>query len=138
MERLEAVHEPLVSNCVAAGSRYTARLGFRSSALPGMAAMAAVAEGYGSTTTSRSSLSMARFISRPRVCELGAWPQKNTPRRLESWSISSFFSSTPSIQRDTVMPLLVIIAGDAYCFLIHSKSTPQTAAKCFHEPSARP
>ena len=43
--------------------------------LPGMAAMAAVADGYGSTTTSRSSLSMARFISSPRVCELGAWPQ---------------------------------------------------------------
>ena len=41
----------------------------------GMAAIAAVADGYGSTTTSRSSLSMARFISRPRVCELGAWPQ---------------------------------------------------------------
>jgi len=67
------VHEPLVSNWVAAGSRYTARLGFTS--FEGMAAMAAVAEGYGSTTTSRSSLSMAFFISRPRVCELGAWPQ---------------------------------------------------------------
>jgi hypothetical protein len=42
------------------------------------------------------------------------------PRRLLSWSISSFFSSTPSIQRDTVMPGLVIMRG-AYCFLIHSK-----------------
>ena len=99
--------------------------------------MAAVAEGYGSTTTSRSSLSIAVFISAPRVCELGAWPQKIRPRRLLSWSISSFFSSTPSIQRDTVMPGLVIMPG-AYCFLIHSKSTPQTLAKCFHEPSARP
>ena len=71
-ERLDAVAEPLVSNCVHAGSRYTARLGLRSPAWPGMAAMAAVADGYGSTTTSRSSLSMARFISSPRVCELGA------------------------------------------------------------------
>ena len=44
-ERLEAVAEPLVSNWVQAGSRYTARLGFRSSGLPGMAAMAAVADG---------------------------------------------------------------------------------------------
>ena len=54
-----------------------------------------------------------------------------------SWSISSFFSSTPSIQRDTVMPGLFIMPG-AYCFLIHSKSTPQTLAKCLNEPSARP
>jgi hypothetical protein len=54
---------------------------------------------------------MARFISSHAVCELGAWPQKNTPRRLESWSISSFFSSTPSIQRETVMPGLVIMPG---------------------------
>ncbi|CPM09044.1 Uncharacterised protein [Bordetella pertussis] len=30
-----------------------------------------------------------------------------------SWSIRSGFSSTPSIQRDTVMPGLVIMAGDA-------------------------
>ena len=48
------------------------------------AAMAAVAEGKGSMTTSRSSLSIATFISRPRVCEFGAWPQKNRPRRLLS------------------------------------------------------
>jgi hypothetical protein len=102
-----------------------------------MAAIAAVALGNGSTTTSRSSLSIARFISRPRVCELGAWPQKNRPRRLLSWSISSFFSSTPSNQRDTVMPGLVIMPG-AYCFLIHSKSTPQALAKCLNEPSAMP
>ncbi len=88
-------------------------------------------------TTSRSSLSIARFISRPRVCELGAWPQKMRPRRFESWSISSFFSSTPSIQRETVMPGLVSMPG-AYCFLIQSKSTFQTFAKCFHAPSARP
>ena len=137
MERLDAVQEPAVSNCVVAGNRYTARLAFWSSGLPGIAAMAAVALGNGSTTTSRSSLSMARFISSPRDWELGAWPQKNRPRRLLSWSISSFFSSTPSIQRDTVMPGLPIMPG-AYCFLIHSKSTPQALAKCFHEPSARP
>ena len=31
--------------------------------------------------------------------------------RFERWSISSFFSSTPSIQRDTVMPGLPIMAG---------------------------
>ncbi|OQB99500.1 MAG: hypothetical protein BWX79_03119 [Alphaproteobacteria bacterium ADurb.Bin100] len=50
----------------------------------------------------------------------------------------SFFSRTPSIQRDTVMPGLDIIAGDANCFLIHSKSTPQALAKCFHAPSTMP
>ena len=75
IERFDAVTEPLVSNCVQAGSRYTARLGLTSSGLPGIAAIAAVAEGNGSTTTSRSSLSMPRFRSRPRDCELGAWPQ---------------------------------------------------------------
>ena len=137
IERLLAVAEPLVSNCVQAGSRYTAWFGFLSSGLPGIAAIAAVALGKGSITTSRSSLSIAFFISRPRVCEFGAWPQKNRPRRLLSWSISSFFSSTPSIQRDTVMPGLVIMPG-AYCFFIHSKSTPQALAKCLNEPSATP
>ena len=76
-----------------------------------LVAIAAVALGKGSMTTSRSSLSIARFISRPRLCEFGAWPQKNSPRRLLSWSISSFFSITPSIQRDTVMPDLVIMPG---------------------------
>ncbi|MDT4837344.1 hypothetical protein FQZ97_710740 [compost metagenome] len=131
------MHEPLVSNCVAAGSRYTARFGLRSSGLPGMAAIDAVAEGYGSTTTSRSSLSIARFISRPRVCELGAWPQKKMPRRLGPWSISSLFSITPSIQRETVMPGFSIMPS-AYLALIQSYSTPQTLAKCFHEPAARP
>ena len=105
--------------------------------MPGIAAIAADADGYGSMTTSRSSLSIARFISTPRVCEFGAWPQKNRPRRFESWSISSFFSSTPSIQRETVMPGLVIMPG-AYCFLIHSKSTFQAAAKCLKAPSASP
>ena len=84
MERFEAVHEPLVSNCVAAGNKYTARFLFWSSAAPGIAAIAAVALGKGSITTSRSSLSIARFISSPRDCELGAWPQKNRPRRLLS------------------------------------------------------
>ena len=63
---------------------------------------------------------MARFISRPRVCELGAWPQNTTPRRLESWSISSFFSITPSIQRDTVMPGLLIMPTLAKRPLIQS------------------
>ena len=81
---------------------------------------------------------MARFISRPRVCELGAWPQKNTPRRLLSWSMNSFFSITPSIQRDTVMPGLLIMAGAEKRPLIHSKSTPQVLAKCFQEPSTKP
>ncbi|MNY07277.1 hypothetical protein D3C86_1400740 [compost metagenome] len=85
-----------------------------------MLAMAAVAEGYGSTTTSRSSLSSARFISRPRVCEFGAWPQKNTPRTLLSWSIRSLFSVTMSIQRDTVVPDFSIIVCETNCFLIHS------------------
>ena len=35
----------------------------------------AEAVGYGSTITIRSTFSIAAFISRPRVCELGAWPQ---------------------------------------------------------------
>jgi hypothetical protein len=111
IDRFDAVTEPDVSYCVHAGSRYTARFGFSSSALPGMAAMAAVALGNGSTTTSRSSLSIARFMSRPRDCEFGAWPQKNMPRMLLGWSIMSTFSSTPSIQRDTVMPDLDSMPG---------------------------
>ena len=78
------------------------------------------------------------FISKPRVCELGAWPQKNTPRRLLSWSMNSFFSITPSIQRETVMPGLLIMAGAEKRPLIHSKSTPQVLAKCFHDPSTKP
>ncbi len=62
---------------------------------------------------------MAFFISRPRVCEFGAWPQKNMPRMFGPWSMSSFFSSTPSIQRDTVMPDFSIMPS-AYCDLIQS------------------
>ena len=78
-----------------------------------MANIAAVADGYGSTTTSRSSFFIASSISRPRVCEFGAWPQKMIARRLLSWSMASVFSVTPSIQRDTVMPGLAIIASEA-------------------------
>jgi len=60
-----------------------------------------------------SSCFIASTISAPRVCELGAWPQYTTARRLLGWSISSLFSVTPSIQRDTVMPDLVISASEA-------------------------
>ena len=70
--------------------------------------------------TMRSTFSIAFFISRPRVCELGAWPQNRIARRLLSWSMSSFFSSTPSIQRDTVMPGFSIIAWEANRPFIHS------------------
>src|SRR6476620_6978068 len=100
--------------------------------------MAAVADGYGSLTTSRPSLSQAFFISRPRVCEFGAWLQNTIALTLLSWSISSFFSSTASTQRDTVVPDFSIIACEANCFLTHSSSTPHTAAQCFQEPVARP
>ena len=71
-------------------------------------------------TTIVSSFFIASTISLPRVWLFGAWPQKTIARRLLSWSISSFFSSTPSIQRDTVMPGFSIIACEANCFLIHS------------------
>ena len=60
--------------------------------------------GYGSITTSRSSSFIAAFMSGRRVWLLGAWPQYSTARRLLGWSIYWFFSSTPSNQRDTVMP----------------------------------
>ena len=66
IERLEAVTLPEVSNCVAAGSRYTPSL---------RSGIAAAAVGYGSMMTIRSTFSIACFISRPRDCELGAWPQ---------------------------------------------------------------
>ena len=78
-----------------------------------IAAIAAVADGYGSTTASTSSFFIASTISLPRDWLFGAWPQKISARRLLSWSMSSFFSSTPSIQRDTVMPGFSIIACDA-------------------------
>ena len=64
--------------------------------------------GTGSTTTSRSSFSIAFFISGRRVCEFAAWPQNTIARILSGWSMLSFFSSTPSIQRETGMPLLSI------------------------------
>ena len=66
--------------------------------------MTAVTVGYGSTTTRRSSFSIAFFMSGPRVCEFGAWPQNTMARRLSGWSMFSFASSTPSIQRDSGMP----------------------------------
>jgi len=81
--------------------------------LRAIAPIAAVADGYGSITTSRSSFFIASTSSGPRVCELGAWPQKNTARRLGSWSMSSFFSVTASAQRDTVIPGFSIIACEA-------------------------
>ena len=74
-ERLEAVHEPSVSNCVAAGSRYTPRPAFSCTPSTGIAAIAAVADGYGSMTIIMSSIFIALTMSRPRVCEFGAWPQ---------------------------------------------------------------
>ena len=111
-ERLEAVADPLVSNWVVAGNKYTLRFLLTTSpSAGGIAAMAAVALGYGSTTTKRSNLFIARFISRPRVCELGACPQKNKPLTLVCWSIMSFFSSTASTQRETVVPDFSIMSG---------------------------
>jgi len=108
---LEAVHDPSVSNCVAAGSRYTPRPAFSCTPSTGIAAIAAVADGYGSMTIIMSSIFIALTISRPRVCEFGAWPQYTIARMFESWSMFSFFSITPSIQRETVMPGLPIIPG---------------------------
>ena len=84
-----------------------------------IAAIAAVADGYGSMTTMRSSFFIASTISLPRVWLFGAWPHITSARRFGPWSISSFFSRTPSIQRDTVMPGFSIMPS-AYCFLIHS------------------
>src|SRR4029079_12182988 len=126
-ERFDAVTDPDVSSCDAAGSRYTP-------SLRTMAAIAAVAEGYGSSTTIRSSFFIASSISLPRDWLLGAWPQKKMARRFGSWSIASFFSVTPSIQRDTVIPGLAIIASEAYCFFSHSRSTFHTFAQCVQEP----
>ena len=50
----------------------------------------------------------------------------------------SFFSVTASIQRDTVMPGLPIMASDAYCFFSQLRSTFHTRAQCANEPGARP
>ncbi len=82
--------------------------------------MTAAKVGTGSTTTMRSSFSIAFFISGRRVCELTAWPQYTMARMLLGWSMFSFFSSTPSIQRDTGMPLLSISFWLAKRPLIHS------------------
>ena len=112
-ERPDAVQEPEVSYCVHAGSKYMF-------SLRTIAPIAAVADGYGSITTSRSSFFIASTISLPRVWLFGAWPQYTTARRLGSWSMFSFFSSTPSIQRDTVMPGFSISACEAKRPLIQS------------------
>ena len=74
-DRLDAVHEPSVSNCVAAGRRYTPRSAFSCAPSTGIADMAAVADGYGSITIIMSSIFIALTMSRPRVCEFGACPQ---------------------------------------------------------------
>ena len=55
-------------------------------------------------------------------------------RRFGSWSTASFFSVTPSIQRETVIPGFAIIASEAYCFFSQPRSTFQTFAQCAHEP----
>src|SRR5688500_10715853 len=119
MERFEAVTEPSVSNCVAAGSRYAP-------SLRTLANIAALAEGYGSITTISSSFFIASIISEPRDWLFGAWPQKMIALRFGSWSIASFFSVTPSIQRETVMPGLAIIASQAKRFFSQSRSTFHT------------
>jgi hypothetical protein len=49
-----------------------------------IAAIAAVADGYGSTTTIVSSFFIASTISLPRDWLFGAWPQKTIARRLLS------------------------------------------------------
>ena len=66
IERFEAVTDPEVSSCVAAGRRYTPSL---------RSGITEAAVGYGSTMTMRSTFSIACFISRPRDCEFGACPQ---------------------------------------------------------------
>jgi hypothetical protein len=52
--------------------------------------------------------------------------------------MSSFFSVTPSIQRDTVIPGFSIDACDEKRLRIQSYGTPHTVAKCFHAPVATP
>src|SRR3546814_2117863 len=49
--------------------------------------------------TSRSSFSIAFFMSARRVCEFAACPQKTMARRLSGWSMLSLDSSTRSNQR---------------------------------------
>jgi hypothetical protein len=56
----------------------------------------------------------------PRVWLFGAWPQYITARRLGSWSMFSFFSSTASIQRETVMPGFSIMAWETNRPFSHS------------------
>ena len=55
-------------------------------------------------TTSRSSFSKAFLRSGPRVCEFGAWPQKNIAFNVSGCSTFSLVSSTPSAQRESGMP----------------------------------
>src|SRR2546425_11351062 len=74
-ERLEAVHDPSVSNCVAAGSRYTPRPAFSCTPSTGIAAIAAVADGYGAMAIIMSSIFIALTLSRPRGFEVGGVPQ---------------------------------------------------------------
>ena len=67
--------------------------------------MTAAWVGYGSMMTMRSSFSMAFFISCPRVWLLTACPQSTIARTLSRWPMLSLSSFTPSIQRETGMPL---------------------------------
>ena len=55
-------------------------------------------------TTSMSSFSNAFLRSGPRVCEFGAWPQKNTAFSVSDCATFSLASSTPSAQRESGMP----------------------------------
>ena len=76
-ERFDAVTEPSVSSCEAAGRRYAP-------SLRTFANIAALADGYGSITTIRSTFFIASSISRPRDWLFGAWPQYTSARRLLS------------------------------------------------------
>ena len=106
----------------------------------------AEAVGYGLITTSMSSISMAFFISTPRVWLFGAWPHRTIARRLFGWSMFSLSSSTPSIQRLTGMPVRFIRGLSLPSLplmvsnlpLSQSRSSSQTRAQCAHEPGFRP
>ena len=94
----------------------------------------------------RSSFSIAGFISAMRVCELGAWPQNTIAFRFSGWSMFSFASSTPSIQRETGMPVSYISGLSLPSLpwivakrpLSQSMSSPQTRPQWAQEPAARP
>ena len=136
-ERFDAVIDPYVSNWVVAGSKYTPSV--RSD-------ITAETVGYGSITTIRSSFSIAVFISFRRVWEFGAWPQNTIARRLSGWSIFSLSSRTPSIQRDTGMPLRFIRLFDLPSLPLSESKRPfsqsisssQTRAQCFQAPADKP